>query len=604
MTIKKFFGCVVGAPMLCAIFASSQNLSTQSPDVQAAANVRTESVPTFHSTSNMVVVDVVVTDHDGKPISGLDRDDFTLLEDGKPQHLQAFETHLPAKQPAALPSINLPTGEYTNFPTQVSNSAVNVVLFDILNTPTDDQMFARQQMIGFLKTLPRGQRVALFTLGYDLRMVAGFTTSTDELIAAAKKLRPGVSPLLDTEKDTEEEESSLGVESVPLPAGDNSGGPLGSGGSGVNAPAGPTGGPTGLRQATPSDAPSMAALMSDFLTEARLVRTDIRVEKTFEAMGALARALSGYSGRKNLLWLSEAFPGTILPTRTDLHQHERNYLGIFQQYSGLLESSQISVYPIDPRGLEDNSLPPAGGGPEPHSLSRAHMDMAGSQLTMRDVAEQTGGEAFYNSNDLKTAMKRSMEHGSTYYTLGYVPLNQKWDGGFRHIAVKLSRPGLKPDYRQGYYAIPNEPSPANAAHRMLVAEMQPGVPQSTMLLLRVKVTPPSDKNAKVSIDYGVYASDLTFTGDEQKHAKLEFVAVAWDKDNKAAGDVSETMDLNVKPETFQRMLNTGVPAHQELALKQGSYKLRLGVMDYSNNKIGTLEVPIIVGANQPIASKN
>ena len=134
--------------------------------------------------------------------------------------------------------------------------------------------------------------------------------------------------------------------------------------------------------------------------------------------------------------------------------------------------------------------------------------------------------------------------------------------------------------------------------------MQPGVPQSTMLLLRVKVTPPNEKNPKVSIDYGVYASDLTFTGDEEKHAKLEFVAVAWDKDNKAAGDVSETMDLNVKPETFQRMLNTGVPAHQELALKQGSYKLRLGVMDYSNNKIGTLEVPIIVGANQPIASKN
>lgn len=57
-------------------------------------------------------------------------------------------------------------------------------------------MFARQQMIEFLKTLPRGQRVALFTLGYDLRMIAGFTTSTDELIAAANKLRPGVSPCL------------------------------------------------------------------------------------------------------------------------------------------------------------------------------------------------------------------------------------------------------------------------------------------------------------------------------------------------------------------------------------------------------------------------
>jgi len=56
-------------------------------------------------------------------------------------------------------------------------------------------------MIDFLKTLPHGQRVALFTLGNDLRMVAGFTTSTDELIAAAKKIKPGISPFLDTEKD-------------------------------------------------------------------------------------------------------------------------------------------------------------------------------------------------------------------------------------------------------------------------------------------------------------------------------------------------------------------------------------------------------------------
>src|SRR5208283_220714 len=81
-----------------------------------------------------------------------------------------------------------------------------VILFDILNTPTNDQMYARQQMIDFLKTLPRGQRVALFTLGTDLKMIAGFTTNTDDLIAAANKLRPGLSPNLDTEEDMEAED--------------------------------------------------------------------------------------------------------------------------------------------------------------------------------------------------------------------------------------------------------------------------------------------------------------------------------------------------------------------------------------------------------------
>jgi hypothetical protein len=129
---------------------------------------------------------------------------------------------------------------------------------------------------------------------------------------------------------------------------------------------------------------------------------------------------------------------------------------------------------------------------------------------------------------------------------------------------------------------------------MLIAEMQPGVPQSTTLLPCCKVVP-DNSTGKVSIDYGVYAADIAFTGDPLKHAKLECVAVAWDKNEKAAGDVSATMDLDLKPETFKKVMNSGVPAHQELTLKPGTYKLRLGVMDYTSSKIGTLEVPVTVG---------
>jgi hypothetical protein len=318
------------------------------------------------------------------------------------------------------------------------------------------------------------------------------------------------------------------------------------------------------------------------------------VDKTFEGLGALARALSGYARRKNLLWLSEAFPATVLPQVQDVRPNYRNYLAIFQKYSGLLEASQISVYPIDIRGLKNTSLPPVGGDPGFHSTERQDADLTGSQFTMRDVAEQTGGRAYYNTNDLKGALQRSMEHGSTYYTLAYVPQNHDWNGDFRRIKVQVERTGVKLDYRRGYYAIRDDPSPADAARRMLIAEMQPGVPESTMLSLRVKLGTVNRKTGNVNIDYGVNAPDITFTGDPVKHAKLEFVAVAWDKNNKAAGDVSETMDLDLKPETFRKILGTGVPAHQQLTLKPGTYKLRLGVMDYSNSKIGTLEVPVTV----------
>src|SRR5450631_2072011 len=593
--------------LICGLGGAEQLLSQRAhpaPSPSLATLAAPDSTPTFKSSTRLVVVDVVVTDRDGNPVAGLDKADFTVLEDGKVQALQSFEPHVPVKETAAIPDLPLPAGEFTNFPKQAANSAVNIVLFDILNTPTDDQMFARQQMIEFLKTLPRGQRVALFTLGYDLRMVAGFTTNTDALIAAANKLRPGVSALLDTEQDMASEDhlnsqifggmSPSSSSNSPTATGGGSGGPpIASGGNSL----GPLATTTYQDPASSGGALSLAQMMDEFTTETRLVRSDIRVEKTFESLGALARALSGYTGRKNLLWLSEGFPAGVLPRREYFRPDARNYLWNFQKYSGLLEASQISVYPIDVRGLKNTTLQPAGGGPELDPSDRQHGDEAGAQMMMRDVAEETGGRAFYNGNDLKSAMQLSIQHGSTYYTLGYSPQNKKWNGDLRHIQVKLARPSTNLDYRRGYYAVADDPGPADTARRMLIAEMQPGVPQSTMLLLRVKVVP-DNSTGRVNIDYGVYAADIAFTGDALKHAQLEFVAVAWGKDEKAVGNISQTMTLDPKPETFQKMLNTGVPFHQELTLKPGTYTLRLGVMDYTSAKIGTLEIPVTISAAQ------
>lgn len=599
LTIRALFMPLIFIPLICGLgvsrLFSQQTRPVPSP---SRAAVPADSTPTFKSGSRLVVVDVVVTDRDGTPITGLDKGDFTVLEDGKVQALQAFEPHLQVQQTTAVPDIQLPPGEFTNFPKQASNSAVNIILFDILNTPTEDQMFARQEMIEFLKTLPRGQRVALFTLGYDLRMVAGFTTSTDELIAAANKVRPGVSALLDTEQDLAREDylqsqfTPSSIPNVPTTTGPASGGPPIAAGANSLGPLATT---TYQDPGNSDGALSFAQIFAESNTTTALVRNDIRVEKTFDSLAALARALSGYTGRKNLLWLSEGFPAGVLPRREYFRPDARNYLWNFQKYSGLLEASQISVYPIDVRGLKNTTLQPPGGAPVLDPSERQHGDEAGSQMMMRDVAEETGGKAFYNGNDLKSAMQRSIQHGSTYYTLAYSPQNKKWNGDLRHIQVKLVRPGANLDYRRGYYAVADDPGPADAARRMLIAEMQPGVPQSTMLLLRCKVVPDNNTD-KVSIDCGVYAADIAFTGDPLKHATLEFVAVAWDKDENAAGNVSETMNLDLKPETFQKMLNTGVPAHQELTLEPGTYKLRLGVMDYSSAKIGTLEIPVTIGA--------
>jgi hypothetical protein len=216
--------------------------------------------------------------------------------------------------------------------------------------------------------------------------------------------------------------------------------------------------------------------------------------------------------------------------------------------------------------------------------------------TMDDIAKQTGGKAFYGSNDLKQSMQLSIERGSNYYTVAYVPENRNWDSQYHQIKIKLDRPDVKAEYRPGYFAIPDKQKPADEERNRMIASMQPGIPESTTLLLRVQVLPPGAKNNAVQIDYGVYAPDISFTESEDqiKHAKIEVVAVAWDKKNASAGSTSQTMDLGLKPATYQSVLEHGIAAHLELQLKPGAYHLRLGVLDYGSGKIGTLDVPMTI----------
>ena len=160
----------------------------------------------------------------------------------------------------------------------------------------------------------------------------------------------------------------------------------------------------------------------------------------------------------------------------------------------------------------------------------------------------------------------------------------------------MARSGVKADYRRGYFASSDQVSPEQESHNKLVNSMQASAPVSTMLLLRVQVLPPDEKNPKVRIDYGVYAPDLAFTEgpDHHKNGKLEFVALAWDKERHAAANASETMNLSLPPEHYETVLKNGLSAHLELEVKPGNYTLRLGAMDYGNGKIGTLDVPLSI----------
>ncbi|HYK50849.1 MAG TPA: VWA domain-containing protein, partial [Terriglobales bacterium] len=173
-----------------------------------ASSTQAASVATFHTQAQLVQLDVSVTDSTGRPITGLQQSDFTVLEDGQAQEIRAFEPHLPntvqAAKSAAAPKLSLPPNTFTNQLPAPPEGPLNILLLDLWNTPTTDQAYARKQTIEFLKTLPPGKTIAMFVLGSRLTLVQGFSDDPAALVASAEKVMNERSLLLRTDAERQQ----------------------------------------------------------------------------------------------------------------------------------------------------------------------------------------------------------------------------------------------------------------------------------------------------------------------------------------------------------------------------------------------------------------
>jgi VWFA-related protein len=214
--------------------------------------------------------------------------------------------------------------------------------------------------------------------------------------------------------------------------------------------------------------------MQNFVADTESYQTDPRVLTTLDALDQLGRYRRTVPGRKNLIWFSASFPLQIQPDASSAQPGARQ-LGPFfavRDYSAqvratdaLLAAARVAVYPVDARGLmvfrsvgtslsfnTGQGLPAAAGGrglhrdgwaPPPVSGpsaanqadSRFLQQITNEFRTMRLIADDTGGEAFYSTNSLKEAVAQAIANGSNYYALGYLPAAKRWDGQFRTIQV-------------------------------------------------------------------------------------------------------------------------------------------------------------------------
>jgi len=411
---------------------------------QTATSDSSNAVTTIRTKLQVVLVDVVVTNNKGEPVPGLRKEDFEIFEDNKPQTIATFAEHrgVPLTQIKLPP---MPPGVYTNYPLTEKADAVNVLLLDALNTQTGDQAYVRAQMIKYLATISPGARVAVFTLASRLRMLSGITTDSAQLWAVLndKKGAAGVhqSPPLPATAEDEADQHTIDFLTTE---------------KGGHPPA-----QNGAQAAVDS-----VNALKQFMADAAAFQTESRVRVTLQALQQLARYLSDVPGRKNVIWFSSAFPVGIVPD-PDLPDPS-SVVSQFQQEirktTNLLATSQVAIYPVAAEGLNPDAVYEADGaeiGEKRPSMAnidqikqmrRGERDRDFDHTVMEDIAKDTGGQAFYNTNGLGDALTRVIDNGTRYYSLSYTPTDRNMDGRFRRIRLNLQGAKYKLAYRRGYYA--------------------------------------------------------------------------------------------------------------------------------------------------------
>jgi VWFA-related protein len=593
------------------------------PLLSAAQTTPLEPETTLRTTADLVVIDVTVIDSQQKPVTHLGASDFSILEDGPPQTIKVLEEHV-ASAPAPLPPApKLDPGTFTNASLAPAGGALNILLFDKLNTPMDAQTQVRDQVLKYLKEAPAGTRMAIFTLTTKLRLLQGFTSDPEVLrtMVEGKKGNAGASPFM----------------TDPV-AGDRLTNPV-------------TGQPGGNNPGTQIAADLMAKYgaesildgLKEFEANQQSVQLQARARYTLHALNLLARYLSNLPGRKNLIWFSGSFPISILPDPS-LKNPFVAMGGVedeFRQTVNLLARSQVAVYPIDAQGLTEEPTMDAsnigtgmsrGTGNFARDNQNFFAQTAEEQTTMNQMARDTGGEAFVNTNGLKGAIEKAIAAGSDYYAIAYSPTNHDWNGNYRKTEVKVDRPKIALSYRRGYYADdPSVPSKhkeeeggktAPPPYSALDNAMFWGAPDPTEIIFTAKVqlsfADPEDSMAprnhvapKIAGPFHRYTVKFTIdpaqakcdaTPDGVHHCTLEFRAYVYDAGgaqiNARADGVKVNLpaanSANLPPRDIVYPLQISAPV-------KGDFFLRLGVRDVANDRLGALEVPLAAVAELPPA---
>ncbi len=531
--------------------------------------------PTFRTGTRLVEVDVVARSN-GAPATGLTKDDFTLLDNGKLQKIAFFSMQSGKSGSAAAPPgadvVPLPAGVASNRSERADRPQGNtvVVFLDQRNTPPPEQAFAIQCIAKFIATRGPEDRTGIYTFGRDglLKVVQEITGDSELLNRAA---------------------GSLKFQDPDFRSPDISGleGNVGRGLSPARQP--------GQRPPDVSALQGNGAHSAADEFTALLMRT--REIDTRQVLEQAARHLTNVPGRKSLIWISTAFP---------LHWNYLDFTPDMVETARKLNDAGVALYAVDPRGVagalqgQTNIANAEYGGVHTQEQIQALMIGEGrfpgpfGDDTMGLLSGMTGGLMFANDNGLEKLIQAAADDGEFGYTLGFYPAHEDRDGARHSLRIGVSKPGIALRYRQNYLASPAASAAANENDTPVLQQLLTDAADSLQVELTAAASPDESNPGSWRIKVNVHVRDLQLTHEDAKYAGG--IDVSFHVEG-AGTVVTKTLKIAIPDDQFAGFLEKGIGTSQILEVTGSEATgiagaVRVVVQYRTSGAVGSVTVPL------------
>ena len=550
------------AALLAVVLSTGGSLSGQQPPAGQ---------PIFRSTVNLVLVDVVVRDKKGAIVTGLTKDDFQLVEDGRPQQILtfAFEQIENTTQPierasllagsspgAAAPRVSAPAAAaptITATPAtpltseDVAGHRLLTLLFDTSSMQPEDVQKATDEAIKWVdEKMTSADLVAVATIGSSLQILSDFTSDKEQVHAVLQSFSAA-----DGTAFAAVDSSTQATSEAATTATDDS---------------------------TTTDVSAQ---------ELDTFNNDVRLR----ALKTLAEALAPIQQKKAILYFSSGMQRNGTDNQIEL-----------RAAVNAASRANVQIYPIDSRGLQ--AVVPGGsarqgsrgglGAFTGSAVSGQFTQLAAQQETLTTLASDTGGTAFLDSNDFGEAFAKVTKDISSYYILGYASTNPDRDGRYRRLTVRLKSKGdVKIEAREGYYADRDFTHTAKGDREVQLQEqlsMQIPATDVPMFLTAGWFRLAADRYY-VPVSIAVPGSAVPPPKGQEK-VTLDVAGFIRDERNFPVGRIRDTM--TVPPAGADGLASRQVLYQTGVTLPPGRFSIKVVVRENATGQMGTFETKIVV----------